>query len=91
LGGLSTAGQTSKHSGFGCLGDLLAAVAIVVLGLHGASADRTSRRFAIDIDLHDEDDLSVTQEGYFTASPTCCATTASPIWPTRSKSASCSS
>jgi hypothetical protein len=38
-----------------------------VLGLHSASADQTPRWFAIDIDLHDEDDLSVTREGNFAA------------------------
>jgi hypothetical protein len=38
-----------------------------VLGVHSASADQTSRWFAIDIDLHDEDDLSVTREGNFAA------------------------
>jgi hypothetical protein len=38
-----------------------------VLGLHSASADQTSRWFAIDIDLHDEDDLSITREGNFAA------------------------
>jgi len=38
-----------------------------VLGVHSASADQTSRWFAIDIDLHDEEDLSVTREGNFSA------------------------
>ena len=37
------------------------------LGLHSMGSDRTSRWFAIDIDLHDEDDLSVTAEGNFVA------------------------
>ena len=34
-----------------------------VLGLHSSSRDGTSRWLAIDIDLHDDDDLSVTKEG----------------------------
>ena len=38
-----------------------------VLGLHAASRDGTSRWLAIDIDLHDDDDLSVTKEGNFVA------------------------
>lgn len=38
-----------------------------VLGLHSSSSDGTSRWFAIDIDLHDDDDLSVTREGNFVA------------------------
>ena len=38
-----------------------------VLGLHSSSSDGTSRWLAIDIDLHDEDDLSVTREGNFVA------------------------
>ena len=38
-----------------------------VLGLHSSSRDGTSRWFAIDIDLHDDDDLSVTKEGNFVA------------------------
>ncbi|MEM9412789.1 MAG: hypothetical protein AAGA30_16880 [Planctomycetota bacterium] len=38
-----------------------------VLGLHSASSDGTSRWFGIDIDLHDDDDLSVTREGNFVA------------------------
>lgn len=38
-----------------------------VLGLHASSSDLTSRWFAIDIDLHDEDDLSVSKEGNFAA------------------------
>lgn len=38
-----------------------------VLGLHSASREGTSRWFAIDIDLHDDDDLSVTPEGNYVA------------------------
>lgn len=38
-----------------------------VLGLHSTSADITSRWLAIDIDLHDEEELSVTAEGNFAA------------------------
>jgi len=38
-----------------------------ILGLHSASKDGTSSWFAIDIDLHDDDDLSVTKEGNFVA------------------------
>ena len=38
-----------------------------VLGLHSSSSDGTSRWFALDIDLHDDDDLSVTKEGNFVA------------------------
>jgi hypothetical protein len=38
-----------------------------VLGLHSTSADLTSRWFAIDIDLHDEEELSVSAEGNFAA------------------------
>lgn len=38
-----------------------------VLGLHSASADGGSLWMAIDIDLHDDDDLSVTREGNFVA------------------------
>jgi hypothetical protein len=38
-----------------------------VLGLHSMSADLTSRWFAIDVDLHDEDDLSVSPQGNFVA------------------------
>ena len=38
-----------------------------VLGVHSSSADGSSRWFAIDIDFHDEDDLSVTREGNFVA------------------------
>ncbi len=38
-----------------------------VLGLHTSSSDGTSRWLAIDIDLHDDDDLSVTREGNFVA------------------------
>lgn len=38
-----------------------------VLGLHSSSSDMTSRWFAIDIDLHEADDLSVSREGNFAA------------------------
>ncbi|MCA9126431.1 MAG: hypothetical protein KDB22_05070 [Planctomycetales bacterium] len=38
-----------------------------VLGLHSTSTDLSSRWLAIDIDLHDEDELSVTAEGNFVA------------------------
>ncbi|MDP6447465.1 MAG: hypothetical protein QGG36_08770 [Pirellulaceae bacterium] len=38
-----------------------------VLGLHSVSADRTSRWLAIDVDLHDEEDHSVSAEGNFVA------------------------
>ena len=38
-----------------------------ILGLHSASKEGTSRWLALDIDLHDEDDLSVTAEGNFVA------------------------
>ena len=38
-----------------------------VLGLHTMASNGSSRWFAIDIDLHDEDDLSVTREGNFVA------------------------
>ncbi len=38
-----------------------------VLGLHSTSADLTSRWLAIDIDLHDDDDLSVSPQGNFVA------------------------
>jgi hypothetical protein len=38
-----------------------------VLGLHAASADNTSRWLAIDIDLHDPENLSVTPENNFVA------------------------
>ncbi|MGI9517947.1 MAG: TOTE conflict system archaeo-eukaryotic primase domain-containing protein [Pirellulaceae bacterium] len=38
-----------------------------VLGLHSSGSDGSSRWFAIDIDLHDDDDLSVTREGNFVA------------------------
>ncbi|MGE0756678.1 MAG: hypothetical protein AB7F89_18240 [Pirellulaceae bacterium] len=38
-----------------------------VLGLHSMSVDLTSRWLAIDIDLHDEDDLSVSPQGNFAA------------------------
>jgi hypothetical protein len=38
-----------------------------VLGLHSTSADLTSRWLGIDIDLHDDDDLSVSPQGNFAA------------------------
>jgi hypothetical protein len=38
-----------------------------VLGLHSTAADLSSRWLAIDLDLHDEDNLSVTPEGNFAA------------------------
>ena len=38
-----------------------------VLGIHSTGSDGSSRWFAIDIDLHDDDDLSVTREGNFVA------------------------
>lgn len=38
-----------------------------VLGLHSTSRDGSSRWLGIDIDLHDDDDLSVTREGNFVA------------------------
>lgn len=38
-----------------------------VLGVHSASSDKSSRWLAIDIDLHDEDNLSVTAEGNYVA------------------------
>lgn len=38
-----------------------------ILGVHSASKEGTSRWLALDIDLHDEDDLSVTAEGNFVA------------------------
>ncbi len=38
-----------------------------ILGLHSTSSDLTSRWLAIDIDLHDEDELSVTAAGNFVA------------------------
>ncbi len=38
-----------------------------VLGIHSASSDGSSRWIGIDIDLHDEDNLSVTPEGNFVA------------------------
>ncbi len=38
-----------------------------VLGLHSTSAELTSRWFAIDIDRHDDEELSVTTEGNFAA------------------------
>ena len=36
-----------------------------VLGIHSVARDRTSRWFAIDIDRHDDEDLSITAEGNF--------------------------
>jgi hypothetical protein len=38
-----------------------------VLGIHSVGSDWSSRWFAIDIDLHDDTDLSVTREGNFVA------------------------
>lgn len=38
-----------------------------ILGLHSCSIDGASRWFALDIDLHEEDDLSVSREGNFVA------------------------
>jgi hypothetical protein len=38
-----------------------------VLGLHSSSTDQTSRWLAIDVDLHEPDDLSVTPQGNFVA------------------------
>ena len=38
-----------------------------VLGVHTTSADLTSRWLAIDIDLHDPDDLSVSPQGNYVA------------------------
>ncbi|MCA9194206.1 MAG: hypothetical protein KDB03_20700 [Planctomycetales bacterium] len=38
-----------------------------VLGIHSASTDLTSRWLAVDIDLHDDQQLSVTAEGNFVA------------------------
>lgn len=38
-----------------------------VLGLHSISSDHASRWLGIDVDLHDEDNLSVTPEGNFVA------------------------
>ena len=38
-----------------------------VLGVHSSAADGSCRWLAIDIDLHDEDDLSVSREGNFVA------------------------
>jgi hypothetical protein len=37
------------------------------LGLHSTSSDQTSRWFALDLDLHDEDDPSLSPEGNFAA------------------------
>lgn len=38
-----------------------------ILGLHSCSREGTSRWFALDIDLHEETDMSVTAEGNFVA------------------------
>jgi hypothetical protein len=38
-----------------------------MLGVHSSSADLTSRWLALDIDLHDPEELSVTKEGNFAA------------------------
>ena len=38
-----------------------------VLGIHGSGSDGSARWLGIDIDLHDDDDLSVTREGNFVA------------------------
>lgn len=38
-----------------------------VLGLHSTSSDLSSRWLAVDVDLHDEDELSVTAESNFVA------------------------
>lgn len=38
-----------------------------VLGIHSSANDGSSRWLGIDIDLHDDDDLSVTREGNFVA------------------------
>jgi hypothetical protein len=38
-----------------------------ILGVHSVASDATSRWMALDIDLHDEDDLSVSREGNFVA------------------------
>jgi hypothetical protein len=38
-----------------------------MLGIHSSGSDFSSRWFAIDIDLHDDEDLSVTPEGNFVA------------------------
>jgi hypothetical protein len=38
-----------------------------ILGVHSTSADLTSRWFGIDIDLHDEQDLSLSPQGNFVA------------------------
>lgn len=43
-----------------------------ILGLHSASKEGTSRWLALDIDLHDDDDLSVTREGNYVAATTWC-------------------
>jgi len=41
-----------------------------ILGLHSTSPDGASKWFALDIDLHDDDDLSVSPEGNFVAAKT---------------------
>ena len=41
-----------------------------VLGVHSSARDGTSRWFAIDVDLHDDEDFSVTKEGNFVAART---------------------
>ncbi len=38
-----------------------------VLGVHSTASDMSSRWFAVDIDLHDEEELSVSPEGNFAA------------------------
>lgn len=38
-----------------------------ILGLHTSGSDQSSRWFALDIDLHDDDNLSITPEGNFVA------------------------
>lgn len=43
-----------------------------VLGIHSTSSDLTSRWFAIDIDLHDEEELSISAEGNFSAAKHWC-------------------
>ena len=43
-----------------------------VLGIHSTGADLTSRWLAIDIDLHDDDDLSVSPQGNFAAAQSWC-------------------
>ena len=41
-----------------------------ILGLHSCSSDGASKWLALDIDLHDDDDLSVSPEGNFVAAKT---------------------